>query len=677
MPDFSTATWQPPTLDELQAALPEFHFVELLGRGGMGAVFKAVQTSLGRMVAIKVLPAALMEREDAGYAGRFEREARLMGGLSHPGIVSVYGFGRTPGGLLYMVMEHVDGSDLARQLRDGGPLAPDRAGALLAQVCGALETAHRAGIVHRDLKPANLLLTRDGSVKIADFGLAKQQDPAAHGLSQSGMVSGTAEYLAPEMITPGATVDARADLYALGVVLFQMLTGEPPRGRWKLPGAAGADGRFDAVIQKAMQTDPAARFQSAAEMQRALLHSNKARRGLRRAVFTTAALGLVAAGWFWWQRGEDQRGAADDEISTRVTNTNNDGPGSLRDAFANAWNRPGLTQITFDPSLSGSTISISGGNINLSPREATPEGTEQSLIELTTAGLPGGLTIRGGASSGIILREGNRVSIQGIHFTGGSNPYGGILLNSGELTLTDCKFTGNHAGVNGGALGNNGPLRLTRCTFSGNSAQKNGGAFNSLGTVIAEDCTFRGNTGGGGGAVIIGGGTAEFTRCTFHGNEARRIGGAVALYASLKATHCTFSGNNCSGTAPDIHGGGAFGFMETHGTIMLDACIVANNTAATGNGPDIWRQAGEVSAVRSLIGIADDTGITAADGNLTGTAAAPLEAKLSPLGEYGGSTQTMPPLPDSPAKAAAKGSTATVDQRGEKIAGVPSIGAAQ
>ncbi len=658
----SPATWQPPSLEELQAALPEFQFEELLGRGGMGAVFKAVQTSLGRTVAIKVLPVALMEREDAGYAARFEREARITGGLNHPGIVSVYGFGRTPGGLLYMVMEHVNGTDLARRLRDGGPLAPEKAAALLAQVCEALETAHRAGIVHRDLKPANLLLTRDGAVKIADFGLAKVfgvqpsgcESPGTDSLKAElptviGATVGTAEYSAPEMLTPGATVDARADLYALGVVLYQMLTGEPPRGRWKLPGAAGSDGRFDAVIQKAMQADPAARFQSAAEMQRALLHAGNSRRGLRRGVFTAAVLGLTAAVWFWWPRSENQPGVADGELSTRVTNTNNDGPGSLRAALANAYASAGPDQITFDPSLSGSTITISGGNILLVAREETPEGLERSFIEMNAAGLPGGLTIRGGGAC-FIFNEGNRVSIQGVTFSGGTNPYGGILLNSGELTLTDCKFTDNHAGVNGGALGNNGTLRLTRCTFSGNSAQKNGGAFNSLGTVIAEDCTFSGNTGGGGGAVIIGGGTAEFTRCTFHGNEARRIGGAVAIYAAVKATHCTFAGNKCSGTAADTHGGGAFGFMETEGTLALDACIVAGNTAATGNGPDIWRQAGKATAVRSLIGIGKDTSlVNGQDGNLVGTEAAPIDPRLSPLGDFDGPVSTMPPLPGSPA----------------------------
>ena len=375
MPDFPTATWQPPSLEELQTALPEFRFAELLGRGGMGAVFKAVQTALGRTVAVKVLPAALMEREDAGYAARFEREARLMAGLSHPGIVGVYGFGRTESGLLYMLQEYVDGPDLARRLRDGGQLAPDQAATLLGQVCEALETAHRAGIVHRDLTPANLLLTRDGAVKVTDFGLAKQHDAAAVGLTQSGLVSGTAEYLAPEMLIAGAAVDARADLYALGVVLYQMLTGEPPRGRWKLPGAAGADGRFDAVIQKAMQANPAARFQSASEMKRALLHARTARRGLRRAVFRAAVLGLAAAVWFWWPRSELQAGDAGGEPSTRVVNTNNDGPGSLRAAFANARARAGTDQITFHPALSGSTIAISGSNISLRARQDSPAGS--------------------------------------------------------------------------------------------------------------------------------------------------------------------------------------------------------------------------------------------------------------------------------------------------------------
>lgn len=672
----ASISWQPPSLDEIRAALPEFDFLELIGRGGMGAVFKAVQTSLHRTVAIKVLPEALMERTDAGYAARFEREARIMAGLNHPGIVALYAFGRTEGGLLYMVMEFVDGTDLARRLETSGTLAPEECAGLLTQICDALEAAHRAGVVHRDLKPANILLTPDGKPKIADFGLAREPDAAADGLTQSGLISGTAEFTAPELLTPGATPDARADLYALGVMLYRMLTGELPRGRWKLPGARRADARFDAVIQKAMQPLPELRFQSTAELRREL---RRVRGGCRKRksvlLFSAAAL-FAAAMWFWWPRGASPATVAD-ELSTHVTHTQDAGPGSLRQAFINAQKKAGADSITFDPALSGQTIRLTSVRITIARESEVKDISDWSPITVDARALPGGLTIHCDTGDGWIFAERASVTLRGLTFTGGRGAYGGFLLNSGGLTVEDCVFQDNHASVNGGALGNNGTLRLVRCAFSGNSAQKNGGALNSLGTVIAEDCTFSGNTGGGGGAVIIGGGSAEFTRCTFAGNEARRIGGAVALYAAVKATHCTFAGNKCSGTAADTHGGGAFGFMETDATLAIDACIVAGNTAATGNGPDIWRQAGKVSAVRSLIGIADDTGITASEGNFTGTAAAPLDAKLSPLGDYGGSTQTMPPLPDSPAKASAKGSAATVDQRGEKITGVPSIGAAQ
>ncbi len=679
----TAATWQAPELDELNASLPGFVFTELAGRGGMGAVFKAVQTSLGRTVAVKVLPAALMEREDAGCVERFEREARLMAGLSHPGIVSVFGFGRTDGGLLYMVMEYIDGTDLARLLREGGRLPPDRAAAILNEVCDALACAHGAGIVHRDIKPANILLTSAGAAKVADFGLAKQYDASARGLTQSNVSLGTAEFVAPEVLQPGASVDARADVYALGVVLYQMLTGELPRGRWALPGeAAGTDARFDAVIRKAMQADPGARYQSTAEMSRALSRARTpGRTRVRTALLTAAACSAVLpAAWHWWPRDEAAAApapAASGPPSTLVSTTANDGPGSLRQVLLAVSTLPGSQAITFSPALSGQTLTLRGASIVLPERPAPAAGAEAPHITLDASPLPGGLTIRT-ESCCLHFQPGYTLSLKGLTLNGGTNSYGGIILNSADLTLTDCLIAENHATVNGGALGNNGTLRLVRCTVSNNSAKANGGAINSLGTFTATDTTFSGNIGNHGGAVIIGGGTAEFTRCTFYGNEARRTGGAAAIYASVKATHCTFSANKASGTAAGSSGGGAFSFLEAGGTLALDACVVAQNTTTSANGPDIWQQAGKVTAVRSLIGVADGTTIMdAVDGNLAGSAATPLDAKLSPPGNYGGPTTTLPPLPGSPAVNAATGSMATIDQRGQPVSGIPDMGAVE
>ena len=257
--------WEPPSLAQLQALLPAYQFLLLLGRGGMGAVFKATQISLSRPVAVKVLPNDLMGNADASFATRFRKEALTMARLSHPGIVSVFEAGEA-GRFLYIVMECVDGTDLARRIRHEGKLAPELAIAFLVQVCDALHYAHQQGVVHRDIKPGNLLLTRDGAVKIADFGLAQHLDDVLLGLTQTNVAIGTPDFLAPEAWTPNAPLDERADVYALGVMLYQMLTGEIPRGFWEMPSArVGTDVRFDAIIERAMQPKPEARYQSAAE----------------------------------------------------------------------------------------------------------------------------------------------------------------------------------------------------------------------------------------------------------------------------------------------------------------------------------------------------------------------------------------------------------------------------
>ena len=155
------ASWQPPSLAELQSLLPSYQFLALIGRGGMGAVFKATQLSLNRSVAVKVLPANLLEDADANFAERFRQESLTMAKLTHPGIVGVFESGEA-GGFLYIVMEFVDGTDVARMIASEGKLAPELATKLLTQVCDALHYAHERGVVHRDIKPANLLLTRDG-----------------------------------------------------------------------------------------------------------------------------------------------------------------------------------------------------------------------------------------------------------------------------------------------------------------------------------------------------------------------------------------------------------------------------------------------------------------------------------------------------------------------------------
>ncbi len=263
--------WQPPTLEEMQAMLPQYQFESLLGRGGMGAVYKAVQVSLDRAVAIKVLPGDLIDDVDAQFAERFKNEARTMAKMNHPAIVNVYDFGETQTGLLFIVMEFIDGTDVAKMIASQGKLPPDYALAITAHVCDALNYAHSHSIVHRDIKPANILINMEGAVKVADFGLAKQSDAGAGGLTKTNMAMGTPDFVAPEALMPGVPLDGRADLYAIGVMLYQMLTGEIPRGMWTMPSAKlGTDPRFDAIIGKAMQTDRESRYQTAASIRRDL-----------------------------------------------------------------------------------------------------------------------------------------------------------------------------------------------------------------------------------------------------------------------------------------------------------------------------------------------------------------------------------------------------------------------
>ncbi len=251
--------------------LPQYQFVSLLGRGGMGAVYKAVQVTLDRPVAIKVLPVDLIEDDDAQFAERFKNEARTMAKMNHPAIVNVYDFGETNTGLLYIVMEFIDGTDIAQMIASQGRLPEDYALSITAHVSDALNYAHARGVIHRDIKPANILINMEGAVKVADFGLAKQNDPGQSGITKTNMAMGTPDFVAPEALIAGIPLDGRADLYAMGVMLYQMLTGEIPRGMWSMPSKKlGTDPRFDEIISKAMQADRERRYQSAADLRRDL-----------------------------------------------------------------------------------------------------------------------------------------------------------------------------------------------------------------------------------------------------------------------------------------------------------------------------------------------------------------------------------------------------------------------
>ncbi|WP_067469480.1 Stk1 family PASTA domain-containing Ser/Thr kinase [Nocardia amamiensis] len=260
---------------------------EIIGFGGMSEVHKARDIRLSRDVAIKVLRADLAR--DPTFYLRFKREAQNAAALNHPAIVAVYDTGEAEvdgGPLPYIVMEYVDGDTLRDIVRGKGPLPPRRAMEVVADVCAALDFSHKAGIVHRDMKPANIMINRSGAVKVMDFGIARAIADSSNPMTQTAAVIGTAQYLSPEQAR-GETVDARSDVYSVGCVLFEILTGEPPftgdspiavayqhvREDPRLPSHVlpGVPRELDSVVLKAMSKNPANRYQTAAEMRADLI----------------------------------------------------------------------------------------------------------------------------------------------------------------------------------------------------------------------------------------------------------------------------------------------------------------------------------------------------------------------------------------------------------------------
>src|SRR6202163_4286981 len=200
-----------------------YELSHLVARGGMAEVYRARDQLLDRPVALKVLFPELSV--DRSFVERFRREAQAAANLSHPNIVPVFDWGEDSG-TYFIVMEFVDGRALSSILRTAGPLHPDRAAEIAADVAGALSYAHRHGVVHRDVKPGNVLITEEGTIKVTDFGIARAVN-TEESLTQTGAVMGTATYFSPEQ-AEGMGVDSRSDLYSLGVVLFEMVTGRPP-----------------------------------------------------------------------------------------------------------------------------------------------------------------------------------------------------------------------------------------------------------------------------------------------------------------------------------------------------------------------------------------------------------------------------------------------------------------
>ena len=259
-----------------------YRIEEMTGRGGMGVVYLAEQLALGRRVALKVISPELAE--DPGFRERFQHESRIAASIDHPNVIAVYEAGEIDG-LLFLSMRYVEGTDLRQLIRDTGRVLTARVAHIVTQVAAALDAAHARGLVHRDVKPANVLIAAGEAdhAYLTDFGLTKHL-ASASGLTNTGQWVGTADYVAPEQIQ-GETIDARTDVYALGCVLFQMLTGEVPFPRDsqvakiyahlsepppQLDSASlGLPAELNDVVRRAMAKAPADRFQSAGDLGRA------------------------------------------------------------------------------------------------------------------------------------------------------------------------------------------------------------------------------------------------------------------------------------------------------------------------------------------------------------------------------------------------------------------------
>lgn len=306
------AGWEPPSVEDVATLLPRgFYTVEsFIGRGGMGAVYKGTQTVLKRPVAIKVMRQDRTSDEE--FKRRFERETLALARLNHPNVVAFYDSGQTLGGLFYFVMEYVDGTSLADLMLAGALTGGGEDARLIGmQICDALAYAHGEGVVHRDIKPANVLIDQNGKVKVADFGLARLIDPdmEVSALTVSGKVMGTLGYMAPEQLC-GGKIDHRADLFALGALLYEMLCGERAEGVFDPPSRRiECDPRWDGIVSRAMQPDPEARYASGAEF-RADLDAlsipiaeieRSARRAKRIRVGFVIAL-LAGGGWLAWSQ---------------------------------------------------------------------------------------------------------------------------------------------------------------------------------------------------------------------------------------------------------------------------------------------------------------------------------------------------------------------------------------
>lgn len=310
-----SGSFEAPSVAELTTLLPQFEMQGFLAQGGMGAVYLARQLTLDRLVAIKVLPQAWGSAPK--YAERFQYEARAMAKMHHNGIVGVYDFGMTAAGHLYLVMEYVEGETL-HELIQTQSLTPKKAHSIALQLCDAVSYAHEHGILHRDIKPGNIIINSEGRVKVADFGLAR---PAEACVEVDAL--GTVGYAAPELLVEGAIIDHHADIYAIGVVCYEMLLGKLPNtSKRPLSGLSTFDPAWERAIDKSTRTKQETRFSTVREIRETLAmmgkmvrpkimapittHSHAKKEDSFPWLMTSVMITLASIACFWWIKNKGE-----------------------------------------------------------------------------------------------------------------------------------------------------------------------------------------------------------------------------------------------------------------------------------------------------------------------------------------------------------------------------------
>jgi serine/threonine protein kinase len=274
-----SAVESPESIAALNRCFPQLQIRRAVGRGGMGTIYQARQVSLDRDVALKVIDRSI--GSNTSFLERFEQEAKALAKLNHPNIVAVYDYGRTVDGLAYFMMEYVHGLNL-REAMQSMPMDVPSAIDTVRSLADALQYAHSKGIIHRDIKPENVLLSDDGQVKLADFGIAKMMRQGdGRRITATQQVLGTFHYLAPEQLESPDEVDHRVDIYALGVIMYELMTGRIPAGNFEPPSHINpqVDPSMDSVIMRALQRRPALRYQSVEELKAAILAASASSRG--------------------------------------------------------------------------------------------------------------------------------------------------------------------------------------------------------------------------------------------------------------------------------------------------------------------------------------------------------------------------------------------------------------